>query len=152
MNWLAVVPMVVAASGAVTVFLNRQYRHPRSLHRARLDLEIMNLLPETSRVREGLLQQTEATIERALTVGANERRDWQGVVLSAIFLCATGGLVFEAVDNGGTAWWLVVPAFFTGSLTCSGFAQSVPKKLRDVNDIAVSTIPDEPEKVDSGNP
>ncbi|MFH9553312.1 hypothetical protein [Streptomyces sp. NPDC017435] len=114
-----------------------------------MDLEILTLLPDTSQVKERLLQQTEITIERALTVDAKKRRDWQGVAFSSIFLCATGGLVFEAVDTGGAAWWLTVPALLTGLLTWSGFAQSFPKKLRDVNDIPVNpATAEEPKKSD----
>ncbi|GAA3396084.1 hypothetical protein [Streptomyces roseoviridis] len=137
MDGNAIATVVVAVAGVVGVLIERRFRKPPSWEMARLELEILSLLPDGSEVRSDLIKHVDATIETFIKVESDKRRDPVGIVLALVFMAASAVLFYGAAENGGAWWWLAAPAAFTGLFGVVGFIQSVRSLKRDTAGRAV---------------
>lgn len=95
----------------------------------KLDLEILDALPESSAVRSELLQYIEAEIRVLIVERTTKRRDWGEVSLGVAFI-ALAILIASAVSDGWT-YLLWLPVGFCGLMGAVGIWQGAVPRLRD---------------------
>ncbi|WP_371795618.1 hypothetical protein [Streptomyces sp. NBC_01718] len=130
MNWSWLVPVVVAFLATIGILINRSYKNPQGRERVKLDLEILELLPQESGVRSQLLKHVETSIRRIITVEDVNRRDPAGMTAGALSVLGSGGLFYGGASNDRWWWWFAAAYVLVGGVVifCRGFK----KRQRDI--------------------
>lgn len=131
MNWTVLIPVIAGLFGLMGVVVNRPHKQPSGRHRIKMDLEILELLPEGSTERSSLQERIESDLRRIIALESGRRRDPEGIFMGCVGLAASGALYYGA-SVSDEAWpWLAGGSYLAAGSV--GFvAMSFRKGLRDV--------------------
>jgi hypothetical protein len=131
MEWKIWVPIIgIALSGLITVYLKRK---EQSDVRAaiKIDAEVLNLLPNTSTVREVLIKHIDDRYTQLIHEEGNAQRDPAGVSAGVFLILVAAAMCFPAVRYGDWYWWIpAIVGFPLGLLGIWGFIDSLRQKTR----------------------
>ncbi|MFB6564288.1 hypothetical protein ACFCYH_36285 [Streptomyces sp. NPDC056400] len=105
----------------------------------KLDLEILELLPDESDVKVELQGHVESAIRRIITVEDISRRDPIAIATGVVGILGSGGLFYGGANSGGW-WWYVAAAYvLVGSIGILVLGNR--KRLRDISGRAFIEAP-----------
>ncbi len=132
-------PIVVAALAAVTAAI-RFWGDRAGRQRLKLDLEILQLLPQDATVRSLWLAQIERRIDDALERESERTRDPSGIVLALLFLAAGGVVTYESASGDFSGWWAALAAVLV-LFGAVGLSQDAIPRRRDARGRPIREVP-----------
>ncbi|MFD5846855.1 hypothetical protein [Streptomyces chartreusis] len=138
MNLQPYAAAVVAASGIAGLYLQARRTTLHAAEEIKRELDILDLLPENSKMRKPLQERIEGSLERYIAKQKEHTRDWSGVAVAVILDLSAAFFAAMALNNGGWWWLSLVVALPFGVFGIVGFLESIANTKRDANGIRLS--------------
>ncbi|MFD9073660.1 hypothetical protein [Streptomyces lasiicapitis] len=115
MNYEAIAAAVVAVSGLLGLYIQTRRTTLHAAERIKRDLEILELLPRNSRMRQRLRDRVDDSLEHYLKVRV--ARDWRGAGVGLLFLLAAALIGWAGVKQASNE---EAGVLFMAALICGG--------------------------------